>query len=69
MTTTMRGEVRERAAQAQEEGGAEWEGIPPLLLAALMARREEGEERGEEISPLLLAALMARREEREKATV
>ena len=70
MTTTARGAVRERAAE--ERGGAEqerpFEGIHPLLLAALMARREEGEERREEIHPLLLAALMARREEREKVT-
>src|SRR5438270_615327 len=61
MTTTARGAVRERAAE--ERGGAEqerpFEGIHPLLLAALMARREEGE--GIQ-NQLLLAALMARRE-------
>lgn len=62
MTTSVRGAVRERAAE--ERGGAEQErpseGINPLLLAALMARREEGE--GIQ-HPLLLAALMARRRE------
>jgi hypothetical protein len=46
----------------KEEG----EGISPLLLAALMARRR-GREEGEGIAhPLVLAALMARREEREE---
>jgi hypothetical protein len=68
MTTTVRGGVRERIAE--EQGGAEqerpFEGISPLVLAALMARREEREEG---ISPFVLAALMGRREEREKETV
>ncbi len=68
MTTTVRGGVRERIAE--EQGGAEqerpFEGISPLVLAALMARREEREEG---ISPFVLAALMGRHEEREKETV
>jgi hypothetical protein len=69
MTTTVRGTMRERGAE--EQGGAEQEreGISPLLLATLLARRREGEE-GEGIQhPLLLAALMARRQEREKEMV
>jgi hypothetical protein len=45
MTTTVRGTMRERAAE--EQGGAEqerpFEGIHPLVLAALMARRRERE--------------------------
>ncbi len=45
MTTTVRGGVRERIAE--EQGGAEqerpFEGISPLVLAALMGRREERE--------------------------
>ena len=66
MTTTVRGAVRERAAEAQEQGGMEqegpFEGIYPLLFATLMARREE--EEGIQ-HPLLLAALIGhRREER-----
>jgi len=67
MTTTVRGTIRERIAE--EQGGTEqerpFEGISPLVLAALMGRREEREG----ISPFVLAALMARREEREKETV
>jgi hypothetical protein len=70
MTTTVRGTMRERVAE--EQGGAEqerpFEGIHPLVLAALMARRQEREE-GEGIPPSLLAALMARRQEREEETV
>ena len=70
MTTTVRGGVRERIAE--EQGGAEqerpFEGISPLVLAALMGRREEREE-DEGISPFVLATLMARRGEREKETV
>src|SRR5260221_665246 len=62
MTTTVRGGVRGRVDE--EQGGMEqegpFEGISPLLLAALMARRR-GREEGEGISPLLLAALMGRR--------
>jgi len=64
MTTTVRGTIRERIAE--EQGGTEqerpFEGISPLVLAALMARREEREG----ISPLLLATLMARRRGREE---
>ena len=64
MTTTVRGAMRERVAE--EQGGAEQErpfdGIHPLLLAALAARREEREG----ISPLLLATLLARRREGEE---
>ncbi len=71
MTTTVRGTIRERIAE--EQGGTEqerpFEGISPLVLAALMGRREEREEGEEGISPFVLAALMARREEREKETV
>ena len=71
MTTTVRGGVRERIAE--EQGGAEqerpFEGISPLVLAALMARREEREEGEGGISPFVLAALMGRREEGEKETV
>src|SRR6266446_404748 len=67
MTTTVRGTIRERIAE--EQGGTEqerpFEGISPLLLATLMARRR-GREEGEGIAhPLVLAALMGRREERE----
>ena len=68
MTTTVRGGVRGRVDE--EQGGMEqegpFEGISPLVLAALMARREEREEG---ISPFVLAALMGRHEEREKETV
>src|SRR5260221_14594464 len=64
MTTTVRGGVRGRVDE--EQGGMEqegpFEGISPLVLAALMARREEREG----ISPLLLATLMARRRGREE---
>jgi len=67
MTTTVRGTIRERIAE--EQGGTEqerpFEGISPLVLAALMAHRG-GREEGEGIAhPLVLAALMGRREERE----
>src|SRR5260221_13865123 len=59
MTTTVRGGVRGRVDE--EQGGMEqegpFEGISPLVLAALMARREEREEG----SALLLATLIARR--------
>jgi len=83
MTTTVRGTIRERVAEEQEQERP-FEGIYPLLLAALAARREEGvgiehplvlaallarREEGMGISPFVLAALMARREEREKVTV
>src|SRR5260370_20932699 len=64
MTTTVRGGVRGRVDE--EQGGMEqegpFEGISPLVLAALMARREEREG----ISPLLFATLMARRRGREE---
>src|SRR5258708_2346243 len=64
MTTTVRGGVRGRVDE--EQGGMEqegpFEGISPLVLAALMARREEREG----VSPLLLATLMARRGGREE---
>src|SRR6266436_123851 len=67
MTTTVRGGVRGRVDE--EQGGMEqegpFEGISPLVLAALMARRGEREE-DEGISPLLLATLMARRRGREE---
>ena len=68
MTTTVRGTIRERIAE--EQGGTEqerpFEGISPLVLAALMAHRG-GREEGEGIAhPLVLAALMGRREEREE---
>src|SRR6266487_1628182 len=53
LLTTMMGQQQEK------------EGIHPLLLAALMARRQERRE-GMGIHPLLLAALMARRGEREE---
>jgi hypothetical protein len=49
-------------ARKQQEGD---EGIQPLLLATLMARKEEQEG----ISPVVLAALMARKQEWEKQTV
>src|SRR5260221_47525 len=64
MTTTVRGGVRGRVDE--EQGGMEqegpFEGISPLVLAALMARRKEREG----ISPLMLAALMGRRKEWEE---
>jgi hypothetical protein len=67
MTTTVRGGVRGRVDE--EQGGMEqegpFEGISPLVLAALMARRR-GREEGEGISPLMLAALMGRRKEWEE---
>src|SRR5260221_116017 len=59
MTTTVRGGVRGRVDE--EQGGMEqegpFEGISPLLLAALMGRRR-GREEGEGVSPLLVAALL-----------
>src|SRR5229473_3163626 len=67
MTTTVRGGVRGRVDE--EQGGMEqegpFEGIAPLLLAALATRREEREGG---IHPLLMATLMARREKREEGS-
>src|SRR5262249_49957789 len=62
----LRDVVRDRVVEGEEPIGGEREGIHPLLLAALLARREEREERGEEFHPLLLAALTTRRREREE---
>ena len=66
MTTTYRDEVRGRTADTQQQQGgfeqeSSFEGIFPILLAAMASRRQEQEG----IHPLLIAALMARRQERE----